>query len=87
MGDIPPYVVYKFSRPGGSIDDISNLLLQGSSGSETNSTNFLGFEQVTFPFEGRIKFQAPNSLHTSMISYELRYTINQPGSWTVTIYY
>jgi hypothetical protein len=86
-GDIPNYVVYKFSRAGGSASDINELQLQGSSGDENISTNFIGFEQVTFPFEGKIKFIAPNALHTSTISYELRYAINQPGAWTVTIYY
>jgi len=86
-GDTPHYVVYKFSRPGGSLDDINNLLMQGSSGTETNSNNFLGFEQVTFPFDGKIVFEAPNVLHTVNANYELRFTINQPGAWTVTIYY
>lgn len=85
-GDIP-YVVYKFSRPGGSLDDIQDLLLQGSSGHENNSNNFLGFEQITFPFEGKIRFMAPNALKTAVITCELQYKINQPGSWTVTIYY
>jgi hypothetical protein len=86
MGDVP-YVVYKFSRAGGSMQDITNLLMQGSSGNETVSWNFTGFEQVTFPFEGKIKFNAPNAMHTATLSCELRYVINQPGSWTVTIYY
>lgn len=36
---------------------------------------------------GKVKFDAPNALHTATISYELRYVINQPGAWTVTIYY
>ncbi len=61
MGDVP-YVDYKFSRAGGSKrrDDITNLLLQGSTGNETCSIwNFIGFEQVTFPFEGKIKISSP----------------------------
>ncbi len=86
MGETP-YVVYKFSRAGGSMDDISNLLMQGSSGDENTSRNFTGFEQVTFPFTGKIKFTAPNTLHTSTIDCELSYQINQSGSWVVTIYY
>lgn len=86
MGETP-YVVYKFSRAGGSMEDITNLLMQGSSGDENTSRNFTGFEQVTFPFTGKIKFTAPNALHTSTIDCEIRYLINQPGSWVVTIYY
>ncbi len=86
-GDFPNYVVYKFSRAGGSADDINNLLMQGSTGDETVTSNFTGFEQVTFPFEGKIKFSAPNALRTAMINCELQFKINQPGAWTVTIYY
>jgi hypothetical protein len=86
-GETPNYVVYKFSRAGGSASDINELMLTGSSGDETISQNFIGFEQVTFPFEGKIKFIAPNALRTAMMSCELRYQINEPGAWTVTIYY
>ncbi len=86
-GDFPNYVVYKFSRAGGSADDINNLLMQGSTGDETVTSNFTGFEQVTFPFDGKIKFSAPNALRTAMINCELHFRINQPGAWTVTIYY
>ena len=86
-GDLPNYVVYKFSRAGGSADDINELMLTGSTGDESISSNFIGFEQVTFPFEGKIKFIAPNALRTAMMSCELRYQINEPGAWTVTIFY
>lgn len=86
-GDLPNYVVYKFSRAGGSADDINELMLTGSTGDESISSNFIGFEQVTFPFEGKIKFIAPNALRTATMSCELRYQINEPGAWTVTIFY
>jgi hypothetical protein len=86
-GDFPNYVVYKFSRAGGSTDDIRDLMMQGSTGDESVSSNFTGFEQVTFPFEGKIKFIAPNALRTAMITCELQYKISEPGAWTITIYY
>ena len=77
-----PYVRYVFSR-----GNISNLILQGSSGSENIVTSFTGFDQVTFPFKGTIKFNAPNAWMTAMLTCELRLTINQPGAWVVTISY
>jgi hypothetical protein len=86
MGDIP-YVEYKFSRTGGKADDIRSLFLQGSTGDENISSNFIGFEQTTFPFEGKVRFEAPNSFYTSTLSCELRLLISQPGSWIITIYY
>jgi hypothetical protein len=82
-----PYVKYVFSRNGGSSNNISNLLLMGSSGSESNSTAFTGFEQVTFPFKGKVTYNAPNSFMSSVLYCELRVVINVSGSWIVTMFY
>jgi hypothetical protein len=59
--------------------------MQGSSGSETTSIQFAGYEQVTFPFWGKITFNAPNEFNSMMLTCEVRLTINKPGSWIVTI--
>lgn len=80
-----PYVKYKFTRGGGEAYIVSNVMLQGSSGSESNNAQFTGFEEVKFPFKGKITFTAPNAFNASTISGELRLTINQPGSWLVSI--
>jgi hypothetical protein len=77
-----PNVRYVFPRGG-----VTNLLLQGSSGMENINTSFTGYEEVSFPFKGIVKFYAPNSWMTAMITCELRLTINQPGAWVVTISY
>jgi hypothetical protein len=82
-----PYVKFKFALNGGESNDIGNLLLQGSSGSESNSTAFTGFEQIIFPFNGKVTFQAPNSFRTAMLTCELRFVINEPGSWIITMFY
>jgi hypothetical protein len=82
-----PYVKYVFSRNGGASNNISNLFLQGSSGTEYQSADFAGFEYVNFPFHGTLRFSAPNNFYAAMIRCELRLTINQPGAWIVTIFY
>jgi hypothetical protein len=90
IGDDQNYVKYKFSRSGGesaSSLTISDLIMQGSSGTENMSYNFTGFERVTFPFEGKIKFSAPNETVTAVLNCEVRLTINEPGQWQVTIFY
>ncbi len=95
-GDQPSRVSYKFTRGGTSSEHtspISNLLLQGSSGNESSSTNYFGFDDVTFPFEGKITFSAPSALSSPgaanavTLNYELDFVINQPGAWMVTIFY
>ena len=77
-----PYVKYVFPR-----GSVSNLMLQGSSGSENIISSFIGYDQVNFPFKGSVKFTAPNAWMTASIYGELRLTINQPGAWVVTITY
>lgn len=75
-----PYVRYVFTRGG-----IANLIMQGSSGTENVLDSFTGYDQVTFPFRGIVKFNGPNAWMTAMLTCELRLTINQPGAWVVTI--
>jgi len=95
-GDQPLRVYYKFTRGGTSSEHtspISDLLLQGSSGNETGSSNNFGFDTVTFPFEGKVKFSAPSAFSSQgsrsavNLNYELNFVINQPGAWMVTIFY
>lgn len=88
MGTTPSYVKLKFTRSGESSTVlISNLMTSGSSGSESLTNNMLGYENIDFPFEGRLKFTAPNAFNTALLDCELRFLINEPGAWTVTIFY
>lgn len=81
------FVSFKFARTGSTSFNIEGLMLQGSSGSESVTTAFTGFTEPSFPFTGKVQFRAPNLLNTAVNNYELRFTINEPGGWTVTIYY
>jgi hypothetical protein len=85
--DDRPNISYKFSRNGGVVDNISGLFLQGSSGNESQGVTFTGFERVSFPFSGKIEFEAPNSFNSVSMACEVRFTINQPGYWVVTVFY
>jgi len=87
MGTNRNYVNYKFSRAGVVESNMNDLVLQGTSGVETLNSSFIGFEGVTFPFVGKVRFTAPNALNTSTLNCELRLTINEPGEWVVTLYY
>lgn len=82
-----PYVKFKFALNGGESNDIGNLLLQGSSGAESNTASFTGFEQIIFPFKGKVTFVAPNAFRTATLPCELRFVINEPGSWIITMFY
>jgi hypothetical protein len=88
-GTSPNYIKFKFSRSGESsiVLVVSNLMTSGSSGSESLTNNMVGYENIDFPFEGRIKFTAPNAFNTALLDCEIRYTINEPGAWMITIFY
>ena len=89
MGNTPNYVKFKFSRSGESsiVLVVSNLMTSGSSGSESLTNNMVGYENIDFPFEGRVKFTAPNAFNTALLDCELRFVINEPGAWTLTVFY
>lgn len=87
IGTNNSYVAYKFSRAGLSGTTIDGLTMQGSSGSERIEMNFTGFENVTFPFKGKVRFLAPNALNSATLNCEVRLTINEPGAWIVTLFY
>ena len=80
-------ISFKFSRSGGASFNMEGLMMQGSSGSESVTTAFTGFINIIFPFEGKVQFRAPNIPNTVINNYELRFVINEPGDWVVTIYY
>lgn len=88
MGRTPTYIRLKFTRSGeASSGVITDLLLTGSSGSESITDTMIGFEHIDFPFEGRVTFSAPNAFYSATLSCDIRFVINKPGAWTVTIYY
>ena len=85
MGD-GNIVRIKLSR-NGRFSMPSNTTLYGNSGTEMTTRSFKYYKNVEFPFEGSIKFSAPNDFNAAIISSELRYEINQSGSWEIVISY
>ncbi|MDD3736091.1 MAG: hypothetical protein PHO11_02895 [Bacteroidales bacterium] len=81
------YVTFKFERSGNTTYEVDGLIMQGSSGEESIVSSFTGFQHASFPFEGRVRFQAPSLLSSSTFTYEMRFVINEPGDWLITIYY
>lgn len=87
ISDDRQYVRIKFIRNGGEQTNISDLLMTGSSGTENTSRMFTGFENVEFPFAGKVIFNAPNSFYAATMRCEVRYKIFEPGAWIVSVTY
>ena len=77
-------VMIKIVRNGSPVYP-DNLLLYGTSGSNVQQLPFNGYDLVQFPFNGSIKYSMLNPFYNSSVDYELHYTINDPGSWEITI--
>jgi hypothetical protein len=75
-------VIMGSGAPLRSPDDLS---LIGSSGSPVTAGSYMGFDQINVPFEGTIRFKAPNKLNTVVYDREVRIAINEPGYWMLKI--
>lgn len=84
IGDQENTIELRFRQAGvdakGKIDQ---LLLQNSSGTWQHTIPFTGFENVEYPFKGRVDFHAPNQLRTQVSQNVVDFTINEPGRWEI----
>ena len=67
--------------------DIVSLSGQHSSGNELRQNSFFGYEQVEYPFEGRLILSINNKLRTNTYTAEFNYTIYKSGKWVIIINY
>ena len=70
---------------GGAASQNDNIRVTGSNGSETNLSSKIGFENVTFPFTGSIKYNTWNKLRTSKFEVFLEIEVLEPGNWIIEI--
>ncbi len=71
---------------GGVEVAVQGLLISGDSGTTRNASSFLGFENMDYPFAGRISFMAMNLMNSVMLTYELRFEIYKRGNYDIIIY-
>ena len=64
----------------------ANLTLWGDSGTTITDSFFLGFDNVSFPFKGKITFDAASQLSAYVTNRVLSFEIFKPGSWEIFIY-
>jgi hypothetical protein len=66
--------------------DIEAFSLAYSSGDEYRSANIYAIQHVKFPINVKITYSTWNQLHQSKYNVSFEFTINDPGSWDVTLY-
>lgn len=66
---------------------VTDYRFQWSSGNEVNlSGNARGWENMDFPFEGRIVYTTANKLRTSSYPVYFEFKINEPGEWELVLH-
>jgi len=81
----PDCVWFKPRSDGGVISGFQEFGLSASSGSEIIQSPMIGYEDVTFPFTGSVKYKAWNKMRTSEYELFLEIKITKPGNWVVEI--
>ncbi len=78
-----------FFKMGGTARDrqILQLSTHGSSGQYFTYSNMFGYEEVMFPFTGKISFLGPSRTGHTQYLVEMMFEINEPGYWEIIIYF
>lgn len=84
MGDGSTILFYIY-KLGVANSDIEDLSLVGDSGFLIRAPSMTGFEEVDFPFEGKISYRTWNKLHTQQFIVEMEFKIHRPGIWKISI--
>lgn len=70
---------------GGADTEHEDLRITGSNGTETTLNYKVGYENVTFPFKGTVRYITWNKLRTSKFEVFLEIEILEPGNWMIEI--
>lgn len=78
-------IFVKLYQLGKINSSISNLTLSGNSGFPMDKSTIIGFDQVSYPFEGLIKYRTWNKMHTTRYDVVFEFKIIKPGDWVINI--
>ncbi len=78
-------IFVKLYQLGKINSSINNLTLSGNSGFPMDRSTIIGFDQVSYPFEGLIKYRTWNKMHTTQYDVVFEFKIIKPGDWVINI--
>ena len=80
-------VVLKIFMGGVLISDIQDLMFVSNSGSEIHSSYSTGFDNVQFPFWGKVTYSTWNKMKTMRYDVVFEFEITQPGLWEISLHH
>jgi hypothetical protein len=66
--------------------DVQDLIFVGSSGSEIRYSDFLGYDNIKFPFWGKITYSTRSKLQTIRYDVVFEFEITRPGLWEISLH-
>lgn len=75
----------KLLKAGGYNTDVEDFSLAYDSGEEYALGNMTAIQNIIFPSSVSVKYRTWNHFHTSQYDVIFEFTINEPGTWEVTI--
>lgn len=78
-------VLISFMQNGMRNNSVMNLLMSSSSGYETQLTEMVGYDEVTYPVTIKVAYTTYNKLRTVTVDVRFEFVIYEPGDWKVEI--
>ena len=78
-------VMIKFMQNGGVNTSISNIRMDAVNGNRIETPNYIGFENITFPFKCKLSYTTLNKLKTMPYDAIFEFVINKPGEWELIL--
>jgi hypothetical protein len=78
-------VLISFMQNGMRNNSVMNLLMSSSSGYETQLTEMVGYDEVTYPVTIKVAYTTYNKLRTVTVEVRFEFVIYEPGDWKVEI--
>lgn len=86
LSDEGTTVMVNFYLGGSDNRDLLDFSFHGSSGSLFQSGNGYGYENIVFPFTGKIMYSTLNQTRTSRYYAAFEFVVDEPGRWQVNLY-
>ncbi len=80
-------VIVKILMGGAPNSDIEDLMFVSNSGSEIRYSHVTGFDNVEFPFWGKVTYSTWNKLKTMRYDVVFEFEITQPGLWEISLHH
>jgi len=85
VNDIGSGIILGIYLAGNFNNDISSFTMVCESGEEYQSGRYIGLQNAVVPYSVSIKYRTWNSLHSTQSEVVFEFTINEPGTYEISL--